>query len=125
MQFVFLGSKGVLQHFVDECFINKAQFDAGFAHHLILNDGAVPAIKDPGHYSELQTVSQITSNVCVLLAIGAQVLATLISAHGAPPSARLFSEGILKLYLSFINIIKTKDFLEIRRMRYYSIGTQD
>ncbi len=33
--------------FVDECFINKAQFDDGFAHRLILKDGTVPAIKDP------------------------------------------------------------------------------
>ncbi len=38
-------------------FINKTQFDAGFAHRLILKDGAVPAIKDPGHNAELQTVS--------------------------------------------------------------------
>ncbi len=29
--------------FVDDRFINKAQFDAGFAHRLILKDGAVPA----------------------------------------------------------------------------------
>ncbi len=63
--------------FVDEHFINKAQFDAGFAHRLILKDGAVPAIKDPGHDSELQTVSETASNVCVLLVIGAQVLITL------------------------------------------------
>ncbi len=41
--------------FVNEGFINKAQFNAGFAHHLILKDGAVPAIKDPGHDSEQQT----------------------------------------------------------------------
>ncbi len=34
---------------VDKHFINKAQFDAGFAHHLIMKYGAVPAIKDPGH----------------------------------------------------------------------------
>ncbi len=45
-------------------FINKAQFDAGFAHRLILKDGAVPAIKDPGHDSELQMVSETASNVC-------------------------------------------------------------
>ncbi len=36
-----------------QTFINKAQFDAGFAHRLILKDGAVPAVKDPGHDSEL------------------------------------------------------------------------
>ncbi len=56
--------------FVDERFINKDQFDARFAHRLILKDGAVPAIKDPGHDSELQMVSEMTSNVCVSLAIG-------------------------------------------------------
>ncbi len=68
IQFVFRGS--------NERFINKAQFDAGFAHRLILKDGAVPAIKDPGHDSELQTVSETASNVSVLLVIGAQVLVT-------------------------------------------------
>ncbi len=62
---------------VDEHFINKAQFDAGFAHRLILKDGAVPAIKDPGHDSELQTVSETASNASVLLVIGTQVLVTL------------------------------------------------
>ncbi len=54
--------------FVDKCFINKTQFDAGFAYHLILNNEAVPAIKDPGHDSEPQTVSETASNVCVLIA---------------------------------------------------------
>ncbi len=70
-----------LKCFVDERFINKAQFDAGFAHGLILKDGAVPAIKDPGHDSELQTVSETASNVCVLLAIGASARHSL-----APPT---------------------------------------
>ncbi len=37
--------------FVEERFINKAQFDAGFAHRLKLKDGAVSAIKDPGYDS--------------------------------------------------------------------------
>ncbi len=63
--------------FFDERLINKAQFKAGFAHRLILKDGAVPAIKDPGHDSELQTVSETASNVSVLLAICAQALVTL------------------------------------------------
>ncbi len=73
-----------LKCFVDERFINKAQFDAGFAHRLILKDGAVPAIKDPGHDSELQTVSETASNVCVLLAIGASARHSL-----APPTTCL------------------------------------
>ncbi len=65
MHFVFPGQqRSFASVFVYECFINKAQFDAGFAHRLILKDGAVPAIKDPGHDSEQQTVSETASNVC-------------------------------------------------------------
>ncbi len=29
-----------------------------------LKDGAVPAVKDPGHDSELQMISETASNVC-------------------------------------------------------------
>ncbi len=43
--------------FVDEQFINQPQFDSVFVHSLILKDGAVPAIKDPGLDSEQQTVT--------------------------------------------------------------------
>ncbi len=50
------GSKGVSQTclFVpvicsDECFMNKAQFDTGFVHRLMLKDGVVSVIKDHGH----------------------------------------------------------------------------
>ncbi len=72
--------------FVDKRFINKAQFDAGFAHRLILKGGAVPAIKDPGHDSELQTVSEMALNVYVLL-----------TRHSlAPPTARLQEFGCLR-----------------------------
>ena len=35
-------------HFDDDCFINKAQFDAGFADRLMLKNGAVPTIKVHG-----------------------------------------------------------------------------
>ncbi len=75
-----------LKCFVDERFINKAQFDAGFAHRLILKDGAVPAIKDPGHDSELQMVSETASNVSVLLVIGASARHSL-----APPTRHAFT----------------------------------
>ncbi len=34
-------------------------------------------MKDPGHDSELQMVSETASNICVLLAIDTQVLITL------------------------------------------------
>ncbi len=98
---------------VDERFINKAQFDAGFAHRLILKDGAVPAIKDPGHDSELQMVSETASNVSVLLAIGASARHSL-----APPtrhasrSSAFFGEN-RKSVSFFYKYDKTKDFLEI------------
>ncbi len=114
-----------LKCFVDERFINKAQFDAGFAHRLILKDGAVPAIKDPGHDSELQMVRETASNVSVLLAIGASARHSL-----APPtrhasrSSAFFREN-RKSVSFFYKYDKTKDFLEIWRMQYYSIGTQD
>ncbi len=75
----FQVSNVVSKVFVDERFINQAQFDAGFEHRLVLKDGAVPAIKDPGHDSELQMVSETASYDCGMLAIGSgsQVLVTL------------------------------------------------
>ncbi len=74
---------------VDERFINKAQFIAGFAHHLILKDGAVPAIKDPSHASELQMVSETASNVC-FVRDWRKCSSIFSSAHGALPRALLF-----------------------------------
>ncbi len=109
-----------LKCFVDERFINEVQFDAGFAHGLILKDGAVPAIKDPGHDSELQMVSETASNVSVLLAIGASARHSL-----APPTTRLHSLAPPTQHASrssaffgenrksvsfFINMIKLKTF---------------
>ncbi len=116
----FRGSNGVSQVFCDKRFINKAQFDAGFAHRLILKDGAVPAIKDPGHDSELQTVSETTSNDC-FVGDRSKCSSLFSSAHDTPSlvssahTARLqelgfFSERIVNLYLSFINMIKLKTF---------------
>ncbi len=74
-----------LKCFVDERFINKAQFDAGFAHGLILKDGAVPAIKDPGHDSELQMVSETASNDC-FVGNRRKCSSLFSSAHTARPS---------------------------------------
>ncbi len=88
--------------FVDERFINKAQFDAGFAHRLILKDGAVPAIKYPVHDSELQTVSETASDVCVLLVIALKCLSLFSSTNGAHPGAKTVS--------FFYKYDKTKDF---------------
>ncbi len=67
-------------------FYKQGPVRAGFAHGLILKDGAVPAIKDPAHDSELQMVSETASNVSVLLAIGASARHSL-----APPTTRLHS----------------------------------
>ncbi len=102
-----------LKCFVEERFINKAQFDAVFVHRLILKDGVVPAIKYPGHDSELQMVSEMASNVSVLLAIGASALHSL-----APPtrhasrSSAFFGEN-RKSVSFFYKYDKTKAFLEI------------
>ncbi len=97
--------------FVDECFINKAQFDARFAHRLILKDGAVPAIKDPFMIQNCRWYVKRHQMYCVLLLIALKCSSLFSSAHGAPPpGARLFSERIVKLYLSFINMIKLKTF---------------
>ncbi|ROI73789.1 hypothetical protein DPX16_22900 [Anabarilius grahami] len=38
-------------------FINKAKFDGGFTDRLKLKDGAVTAVKDPGHELEPQVVT--------------------------------------------------------------------
>ncbi len=117
----FRGSNGVSQVFVDERFISKAQFDAGFAHRLILKDGAVPAIKDPGHDSELQMVSETASNDCFvgnrskcssLFSSAHDTPSLFSSAHTARPRSSAFFGEDVNLYLSFIND-KTKDFLEI------------
>ncbi len=102
-----------LKCFVDERFINKAQFDAGFAHRLILKDGAVPAIKDPGHDSELQMVSETASNVCVLLAIGASARHSLaLPTRHASRSSAFVGEN-RKAVSFFYKYDKTKDSLEI------------
>ncbi len=83
----------------------------------------LPATKDPGHDSELQMVSEMASNVSVLLAIGASAHHSL-----APPtrhasrSSAFFGEN-RKSVSFFYKYDKTKDFLEIWRM-HYSIGTQ-
>ncbi len=72
-------------------FYKQGPIRAGFAHRLILKDGAVPAIKDPGHDSELQMVRETASNVSVLLAIGASARHSL-----APPTTRLQELGFFR-----------------------------
>ncbi len=108
-----------LKCFVDERFINKAQFDAGFAHRLILKDGAVPAIKDPGHDSELQMVSETASNVDRSKCSSLFSSAHTTRLHSlAPPtqhasrSSAFFGEN-RKSVSFFYKYDKTKDFLEI------------
>ncbi len=109
MQFVFPGQQqSFSSEFVNERFINKAQFNAGFAHHLILKDGAVPAIKDPGHDSEQQTsVKQHQMSVFCWWSCSS-------ARHSlAPPTAcRLQELGKNRKAPSFFyKYAKTKDFL--------------
>ncbi len=94
MQFVFpLQQWSFSSVLVDERFINKAQFDAGFAHRLILKDGAIQPIKDPGHDSELQMVSETASNVCVLLVIALKCLSLQLRPwHAASRSTAFFKK---------------------------------
>ncbi|XP_065114749.1 uncharacterized protein [Paramisgurnus dabryanus] len=70
MQFIFPGQKRKCEwiyvcslHFEDNCFTNKAQFDAGFANRLQLIDEAVPTLKDSVQESEPQV---IVDNSCLL-----------------------------------------------------------
>ncbi len=66
MQFVFPGQQQSFSSvFVDERFIKQGPVRRWGCASLILKDGAVPAIKDLGHDSELQTVSETPSNGCV------------------------------------------------------------
>lgn len=72
MQFVFPGQQRktwenvyvCYQHFTDDCFTNKSQFEAGFATRLQLDDRAVPTIKYPIQESELQAVMK--SNIYMM-----------------------------------------------------------
>ncbi len=85
--------------FVHECFINKAQFDAGFAHRLILKDGAGSAIKDLGHDSELQMVSETALKVCVLLVIALKCSSLFSSAHSLQELGFFRKESLSCIFL--------------------------
>ncbi len=99
-----------LKCFVDERFINKAQFDAGFAHRLILKDGAVPGlIKDPGHDSELQMVSETASNDCLLANRSKCSHSLALPTRHASRSSAFFGED-RKSVSFFYKYDKTKDF---------------
>ena len=98
-------------HFDDDRFINKAQFDAGFADRLMFKDGAVPTIKVHGHALEPQAVSKTASNVCVLLA---RRVSTALASPTRPASSRSCFSGNFRNCLSFFyKYNKTKYFLEI------------
>ncbi len=98
--------------FVDERFINKSQFDAGFTHRLILKDRAVSAVKDPGHDSELQTVSEMASNVCFFFFF--EDRCSSARHFLAPPTVRLQVLGCFRREsescIFFINMIKLDFF---------------
>ncbi len=99
--------------FVDESFIKKAQFNAGFAHCLILKDGAVPAIKDPGHDSELQMVSETGSISLSCFQSALKCSSLFNSTHGTPPEVRYFQRENFKAVSFFYRYDQTKKKLEV------------
>ncbi len=81
-----------------------------------------PSYKRSRSWIRTSDVSETASNVCFVR--NRHKWSSLFSsALSMPPGARLFSERIVNVYLSFINIIKLNTFLEIWRRQYYSIGT--
>ncbi|XP_044215540.1 uncharacterized protein LOC122987624 [Thunnus albacares] len=69
IQFLFSGKKQPYayvfvcsRHFTEDCFLNRAQYEAGFSARLVLKDGSVPSIKGRVEESEAQaSTSQQTS----------------------------------------------------------------
>lgn len=67
MQFLFSGHKQLYasvflcsRHFTEDCFLNRAQYEAGFSARLVLKDGAVPSVKARVEESQAQTVSNLS-----------------------------------------------------------------
>ncbi len=123
--------------FVEEHFINEAQFDAGFAHRLILKDGAGPSYKRSRSWLRTADGKLKKHQMSLFCSRSALKCSSLFSsAHTtrlhslAPPtrhtsrSSAFFGEN-RKAVSFFYKYDKNKDFLEIWRMQYYSIGTQD
>lgn len=81
MQFVFPGQQRNCDwvyvcslHFGDDCFTNKAQFDAGFANRLQLRDAAVPTLKDPVQETQPQasTSTHVPTSLSLIKHMGCQ-----------------------------------------------------
>ncbi len=88
---------------------------------MILKYRAVPAKKDPSHDSELQTVSETASNVCFVFIRHSSARHSLALPKARFQEIGIFSKRIVKLYFSFIDMIKQKKIGGILRMPYYSI----
>ncbi|KAM7393960.1 hypothetical protein PAMP_020793 [Pampus punctatissimus] len=61
IQFLFVGQQQPYttvflcsRHFTEDCFLNRAQYEAGFSARLVLRDGAVPSIKGRVEESQAQ-----------------------------------------------------------------------
>lgn len=46
-------------HFTEDCFLNLAQFNAGYSKRLVLKDGAVPTLLGQNGHSGLRPVSNV------------------------------------------------------------------
>ncbi|XP_031419109.2 zinc finger and SCAN domain-containing protein 2-like isoform X2 [Clupea harengus] len=57
-----------VRHFTEDCFKNRAQFDAGFSQLLLLKDGAIPTLCGPSGASgsQPQDTDRQISEVCVV-----------------------------------------------------------
>ncbi len=111
MQFVSPGQQCFLfvcsLHFGKTCFINQFKQIKSIVFVSVL----------------FMLMSQLADNSYTKASCNRKSLAPPMTTP-MPPRSRLFSERSIKLYLSFISLIKTKVSLEILRMQYYYIGTE-
>ncbi len=106
----FLGSNGVSQVFCWRTFYKQGPIRRWICTSFDTERWSGPSYKVPGHDSELQMVSETASNSLCFVGNRRKCSSLFSSAHTARLQELLFSERIVNLYLSFINMIKLKTF---------------